>query len=226
MKKLATSLLLLGAATAAHAQTSAGTVLLGGSVGYGYSKDEGSYGSSQSERTRYEFSFSPTAGYFVADNLAVGLAGTIQTDKRKEPYIDYNQASSPAYSFEFTSSYKSIGPFVRYYKMLSEKAGFYGQLAGGYRTGHSSSESNAPLFESSDGKYRGSYATLMPGFVFFPTPKFGLELTSGNLGYFNNKNTQEPTQQRPRQENKSSGFGAYFGLQNLTIGASFYLGGK
>ncbi|WBO84203.1 hypothetical protein [Hymenobacter yonginensis] len=227
MKKLATSLLLLGAATAAHAQTSAGTVLLGGNVGYSSSKEEyspSSLGSSSSERTQREFRFSPSVGYFVADNLAVGLIADLQTNKTKQPYTEYDQGVPSTYRFESTGSYKSIGPFVRYYKMIGEKAGFYGQLAGGYRTGRSRSESNAPFFEGSDGKYRGSYANLTPGFVFFPTPKIGLELTSGSIGYYNNKNTQEPTRQRIGQDNKSSGFGAYFGLQNLNIGASIYLG--
>lgn len=227
MKKLATSLLLLGAATAVHAQTSAGTVLLGGNVGYNSSKDERSSGSFNFEETRKEFRFLPTAGYFIFDNLAVGLTGGIQTAKLVQPYRDYSQGSySPVYDRNFTSSSVNVGPFVRYYKMISEKAGFYGQLAGGFLSGRSETESDAPFFESDNIKLRGSYVTLTPGFVFFPAPKLGLELTLGNLGYSNFKNTYSATRQGQEYEVQSSSVGASLGLQYLNVGASFYLGGK
>lgn len=226
MKKLAFSLLLLGCAATAHAQTSAGTVLLGGSVGYGSNKEESSSGQLAAERNWREFQFFPTAGYFVADNLALGLAGHFSSNKSEVSATRYDPAYG-IYQSEYTSKSRgaAIGPFVRYYHMAGEKIGFYGQFAGRYQSHRLEEKSEVP-FETTNSKSTGFGAFFTPGFVFFPTNKLGLELTMGNLGYSRNTTTQEATSQRQEQKITSSGFGAFFGLQNLALGASFYLAGK
>ena len=79
MKKNLLLLALLGVtATAAHAQTAipAGTVSLGGSVGYYRHTTNAQVSGSNlsSESVSSQFQLAPSAGYFVADNLAVGLS--------------------------------------------------------------------------------------------------------------------------------------------------------
>jgi len=227
MKKLATSLLLLGAATAAHAQTSAGTFLLSGSVGYNSNKEERTVRSLTSEQTMRAFRFSPLTGYFVADNLAVGLVGDIQTSRIESPDSYYDLGNGTIrYSVVSKNSSKSIGPFLRYYKMVGEKVAFYGQLSGNYQSGTGSTDSSDSFYGPSKTRTTGFSGTVTPGFVFFPTNKLGLELTMGNLGYSSTEISQEATMQRLATKTKSSGFGTYFGLQSLSIGASLHLGGK
>ncbi|WBA41242.1 outer membrane beta-barrel protein [Hymenobacter canadensis] len=229
MKKLATSLLLLGAATAAHAQTSAGTVLLGGNVGYNSSKEKISSGSYAFENSQQAFRIVPTVGYFITDNLALGLAGGIERGKAKSSYKnDDPYATSNQYELTGRSSSTYVGPFVRYYKMVGEKAAFYGQLDASYRKGSAENERITPSSEIEVVKdnNRGFSSNITPGFVFFPTNKLGLELTLGYLGYYRAKTVQEKTDQMQEWRRENSSFGASFGLQYLNIGASFYLGGK
>jgi hypothetical protein len=61
--------------------------------------------------------------------------------------------------------------------------------------------------------------------VFFPTPKLGLELTAGNIGYnrYRTKPEYSPAGQTINTTTNSS-FAASFGLSNLTLGASYYIG--
>lgn len=239
IKKSVLSTLLLGTTIgAAQAQTEAGKLLLSGQVNYSQSKNEFNSTSTNPtlplatlyhESKRASFSFSPQVGFFVADNLAIGVGVSLNSDRVKE---NRNESGNP-YTYNYNSKNKgvTIGPFVRYYKMLGEKTGFYGQLAGGYQhqtqentTNNSGNNGNNNY--SYETKSNGSYGNLVPGFVFFPTPKIGLELTVGSLSYSKSKSelvrSSQPYQET--SEGSSSGFGANFGLQYLAIGASFHLG--
>ncbi|UOQ54205.1 autotransporter outer membrane beta-barrel domain-containing protein [Hymenobacter cellulosivorans] len=218
------ALLLGGSALSAQAQTKAGTVLLGGGLGASKSKAEytASYQSQTGHSESTSFSLSPRAGYFLADNLVLGLITAYNHSRSESEGFD-NVGIKNTYTTK-GNGYQ-LGPFVRYYKMLGEKAGFFGQLEAGYsRSSGESEDNNASL---STRKNRGYYGLLTPGFAYFPTPKLGLEITLGNVGY--SKNTTVATdsfQQEPIRttETTESGLGASFSLGSLAIGAAFYLG--
>ena len=225
----------------AQAQTEAGKVLLNGRINYSQSTNESNTtgivtnpnGPNSQKSKQSSFSFLPQIGFFVADNLAIGLSGSTSSTKQKQTqyYGGPNITPSTSASIdEYETKALSVGPFVRYYKMASEKVGFYGQLAGGYQRLKQESSTtytgvNPPNGYNSDFKSTGGFASLMPGFVFFPTEKIGLELTVGNLSYYKTKGKPESTSPgQSSYEGTSSSFAADFGLQYITAGISFHLG--
>ena len=156
MNKLFTIALLGLTSGIAHAQTTPltkGRGLLSGSIGYHSDK----YRGSDSQNT---FNFTPTVGYFVADNLSIGLNGNLQV-------VGDNSSS-------FGQNAYSVGPFVRYYRFVggSDKFALYGQGSVGYS--HYS------------GGYDLGYVGITPGIAFFPIPRFGLEASLRGLSYSSN----------------------------------------
>jgi len=241
IKKSVLSVLALGTTiSAAQAQTEAGKLLLTGRVNYSQSTSESNQvgttpslnGITYQQNKQTGFGFLPQIGFFVADKLAIGLSGGISSSQTKEKYTNSSSNITPSYSYtnKYETKAVSVGPFVRYYHMIGEKVGFYGQLAGGYQrreqeSGTTSTGVNTPNDYSYGVKSTGGFANLTPGFVFFPTQKLGLELTVGNLSYSRMKGN--PQGRNPNQadyENTSTVFGADFGLQYLTAGVSFHLG--
>ncbi|RYE91146.1 MAG: hypothetical protein EOO37_01090 [Cytophagaceae bacterium] len=174
------ALAFLGLTTSiAHAQTTPltkGRGLLSGSIGYQSVKYRGS-------ESQDLFTFSPTVGYFVADNLAIGLNGNLQT------------YGSGAYG---TNNF-SVGPFVRYYRFVggSDKFALYGQGGVGYR--HYS------------GSYRMGYVDITPGLAFFPVPRFGLEASLRGLSYSSNFNDTHSFDFGLSLQNIQLGAAYYFG---------------
>jgi len=84
-------------ATESFAQTTKGSFVLSGGTGLQFtsSKVKSVYdGETQGEGTISTFSFVPTFGYFVIDNLAVGLTSTITSSTQKEEGGDKYVTSS------------------------------------------------------------------------------------------------------------------------------------
>jgi len=214
MKNAFLLLTLLAATTSlAQAQTAipAGTVSLGGGIGYSRHTTEDTYnnisgGTYTSENTYNRFRITPAVGYFVADNLAIGLNLGYAISK------DSDSDAQKETAFQ-------VGPYVQYYKMLNEQFGLVGTLGAGYQSSSAPSVSNNILyrFESS-----GFYAGITPGIVFFPVPKFGISASIGGLTYdrITEKNEADPTD----KERTESNFGANFGFEQLTFGGTFYFG--
>ncbi|MDF7812658.1 hypothetical protein P1X16_14845 [Hymenobacter sp. YC55] len=185
IQKLAMSALLIGTTIGvAQAQTEAGKMLISATVNYSRSNNESNSTGSidypgyiNATYRGYSFNFSPQAGLFVADNLALGFDFGVGTGNQKDKRTEYNSSSDTFlyYNSEATNKRINVGTFVRYYKMLGEKAGFYGQLSGGYQrqTGKQNFEytGNTNRNDSYNTKTRGGYAMLMPGFVYFPSQK-------------------------------------------------------
>lgn len=223
MKKILFGALLLSAGTlSAQAQISAGTKLLTGSIGYSSQKDENDAVINQSTVNKtQQFDFSPSAGYFVAENLVVG----VQTGAflRKSELTSTDNASGRKSTNEFKERTLSSGVFVRYYRFIGEKVALYGQLGGGYQNLYSSSSLAAgPPSSSFSRRKEGFYANLLPGIVFFPTNKLGLELTLSGLRY--NRLTKRIENGSQNIEITESNFSSGFALENLNLGISLYLG--
>ena len=64
--------------------------------------------------------FSPSVGFFVADNIAVGLSVGFQTAKVEVP------------GFDVTNSQTAVGVFGRYYTTPASKFSLFGQLGVNY----------------------------------------------------------------------------------------------
>ncbi|QNH62189.1 outer membrane beta-barrel protein [Hymenobacter sediminicola] len=219
----------LATTTAAQAQISAGTVLLGGNLGYRQQKAKvgaTNFRPAYEDRLR-QISISPTAGYFVADNLVVGVQLNWQRDAHKYPAIVpvvINPGPGPATADvlygESTMRRLQVGPFARYYKFIGSKAAFYGQLGAGYSV--TNYEDEPPVYiGNSDTKISGFYGQLSPGVVYFPTPLFALAVSLRGLTYQHFAYSGEGYGSNDRT---SSIFDAGFRLRDLRLGASFYLG--
>lgn len=218
-------LLLTGAA--AQAQTAAGTFLLGGNAGFNTGTTTMTPVAPQTPaRTNEEQNWwvSPNAGYFVTDRLALGLMAS----RGRMKQTGDNFVNGGVYQTSQTRTTLELGPFVRYYLMVGEKMGFFGQVAGGYT--RMQDEFTAPIAYtySSWQTGKGGFARFTPGFVFFPTTKLGLELTMGNLMYLSQNwhyRTSVPQPNNTDYRVKSRNFGANVGISALQVGAHFYFGG-
>ena len=91
-------------------QTEKGTWLLGGSFDFSSSKQK-IWGN---ETTTTQVEFSPTIGYFIVPNLAVGINAGIQTTKDKYP----------GSTSDDKTTLSAVGPFARYYLGAGSKAKF------------------------------------------------------------------------------------------------------
>ncbi|GAA3959073.1 hypothetical protein [Hymenobacter antarcticus] len=232
MKKLILLALVVASTQSIQAQSiAAGTISLGGGIGYSRSSNKVSGTSNNTaysnEGITSQFSFTPTVGYFVADNLEVGL---------NLGYTSYHQfytttKSSPVVvvaELDPTTTLR-VGPFVRYYKMLTEQFGLIGTLGLGYQNQRSQNynNNNGPNSGIYDTKASGFYAGLTPGIVFFPIPKLGLSASMGSLGYGRLKYEHPSggnTQLFKDYESNISDFGANFGLNQLVFGGTYYFG--
>jgi hypothetical protein len=217
MKKLFLLTLLSGLAGGAHAQTAikAGTVQLGGNLGYSRTSSEvpqsnNGYYSSKTTTITSQFAAAPSVGYFVADNLAVGISGAYQINK-----YEYRQSGTGSSSGN-TKQYQ-IGAFVQYYKMVSEQFGFTGTLGGGYQY-----LSQPFSYGYNDIPSKGLYANLVPSIVFFPIPKLAIGASIGGITY---ASYSYDSYSGPNSDSyKSSTFGANFGLSQLLFSGTYYFG--
>jgi len=195
------------------AQITRGTVFVGGSGSY----SRQAYESNPDPNFSYElstssFNFNPKVGYFIADNITVGLGVNYSRSKSEAKGTGINEPTD--------NKYHAFGmaPFGRYYKMLGERAGFFGQLTVSFDSGKEKSGDFTTRKNSSVG------AGIAPGFVFFATPRIGIETTVGSLGYYFYKNKYYDSGQNNPTESTSNQFIAGVEASNIFLGINFYLG--
>jgi len=191
-------------------QISSGTILLGGSLNYNTNNYNSSNNNDQVFKSN-SFSFAPKAGYFISENLVLGVGLGLTTGSQKNgSAIQYKQ-----------SGY-SIGPFVRYYKFLGERTALFGNAAFNYnKTKTKSLNLNQELVPANNQENIGAYIT--PGLTYFASSRIGLEISLGYIGY--SKNLYEYNLDTPYySKTKNSGFVKYYGLANSALGVNFYLG--
>ncbi|MCW5911566.1 MAG: porin family protein [Cyclobacteriaceae bacterium] len=152
------------AAPALWAQTTQGSLTLGGGFEYYSDKSENAYGNS--DYSTSSFQFLPNVGYFVVDNLEVGIRFGILSGK--SGYQGSNQTKSTAFS---------AGPYARYYKFTSnERFAFTGAVGVSFASGKTSNGN----FETKTGSVGISIA---PGFAYFLTERWGLDFQLEGIGF-------------------------------------------
>jgi hypothetical protein len=227
MKKILLLALLVGSTQVGRAQSiAAGTISLGGSVGYSRTTNENTYTQGSTTYTQEtnssQFSFTPSVGFFVKDNLAVGINAGYSAYRK--PYVNYTPAPAVVRAELDPTTTLRLGAYVQYYKMLTEQFGIVGTLSGGYQSSRDSQYNSNVILE-----YKGSgyYAELTPSIIFFPIPKLGISASIGSLAY-NRLNYDYPSSaNNPAPngyENTTSTFGARFGLDQLQFGGNYYFG--
>ncbi|SNC77150.1 hypothetical protein SAMN06265337_3727 [Hymenobacter gelipurpurascens] len=231
MKKLVVTFLSLRVivhACDAQAQIPTGTKLLGGSFSYNSNKLSTTDPNFPASQQTYEsktrnFNINPSAGIFVANNLAAGITAGFSSSKSTYPYYDGNSLDKFTQVGRANTVYAA--PFLRYYYLPTEAFGLYGQLSAGYSHEWNTTDFSSANRLSTKNTGYSVYTYLTPALVFFPVAKLGLELTFGGIGYNRStaNNDNSPSTQPGRKETRSS-FGANFSFNNLALGASYYLG--
>ncbi len=179
-KSFLTTVALFTTIAVSNAQTEKGKFLIGGQLNLTGTNSSNS--STNSTSNTLGFQISPNAGYFVANNFAIGIRANFGTI--------INNNNQPA---GFNSIYRNnnnslnygIGLFSRYYVKVVNNFSFF-------IDGHLFYNHTFQKTESRDGNgygYNYSYHTntagvnIAPGFVYFVTPKLGIETTLGRLYY-------------------------------------------
>ncbi|MET4105888.1 outer membrane beta-barrel protein [Hymenobacter sp. UYP22] len=225
---LATGLSIL--ALSAEAQIAQGTKLLGGSVGYNrstttWNNSAAPVAQREYEQTSRSFNVSPQAGVFIADNLAAGVSIGYSSQKTTTPYYNYSSSSNPeVYQQTARSNTFSVAPYLRYYYMPTTAFGVFGHLSVNYNTSKSQTATTGPDQLDNSGRSNGFGIGITPTLVFFPIEKLGLELSFGGIGYGRSTSKLDATRTQAESKATSSSFGAGFGLNQLSLGASYYLG--
>lgn len=150
MKKVLFAAFLLVSSNAIFAQVDQGQWLAGGSAGFNFGKQG-------DEKTTY-INIAPDAGYFVINQLAVGLRPEFGYTKTK--------TKTGTVSSEASSTAFSLAPFVRYYFMPSgEKVNIFGDASYGFGS-----------VKPKGGKsVSGNYYQIKAGPAVFLTPHTALE---------------------------------------------------
>ncbi len=124
------------------------------------------------------FSFSPRVGFFVTNNIAVGLA--IGFDGSKQEDI----VGGGFTTTEDTRTDFSIGAFGRYYFNPASKFSVFGELGFNVLSRKDeNSSSNGGITVSSETKSNGFNVAAAPGISYFVSDSFALEAKWGLLQY-------------------------------------------
>lgn len=179
-----------------NAQIKKGTVYISGQVNYTKEEDK------NIDFTEKNFKIIPTAGIFVAPNLAVGT-GLGYTNKKTE-YHDIYSDGSFASSFDSTGKTDAIvvAPFIRKYWTLSDKLYFFGQLEIPMEFGKINQDALVTYIDGMSGfiaqqtfsverKYTSIGVNIKPGLDYFLNKNWSIEATIGEFGYQNFKYKNE-----------------------------------
>lgn len=182
----------LGISTA-YAQTSAGGMVLGGQFNFSSSESGGS--------STNTFGFAPEFGYFVADNLAIGLGLSIGNTKQDGGLTDYVHNSF------------GIAPAARYYVFTpNDRFAFFGHAQLSFASGKTEYNPGTETKTSTI-----SFA-IRPGFSWFFNDHWAVEFSTPLLSY----NVHDPN--KDVDDNNQTNFS--FGLNTFSpaIGFRYYFG--
>lgn len=238
MKKVIIVLFLICFNSVINAQISKGTKMAGIAINYNQNKYENTYtsisvGSYDETKNLYQnLNMSVNGGYFVTNNIAVGLLAGYSNYNQEQEY-SYVPGSGVEKQYQSAkSNIYSVGFYARAYKMLGEgKIGFFGNLDASYLFGNSERKTeityNGVINENpvTDGEITGLNVGLRPGVVYFITKTIGLEASFGYLGFKGQKEMTE-SEGEAQSTYESSGFNFNFSASTFNLGLNFYFSSK
>jgi opacity protein-like surface antigen len=177
MKQLLSALLLLFVSLATWAQPSAGNISIGGTFNLQFSNIKNKTNSTSVEGpSTFTFNLSPSAEYYLAQNLSAGL-GLGYTFTKTSDYPNSPNDVSKNSSF-------NIMPFARMYYNLGEKVNVFGQASINLGFGKTTNETTVGGITTSTFANSTYFSIgLQPGLQYFITNNLSLEATVGFLGY-------------------------------------------
>lgn len=171
----------------ANAQTEKGKSLINGSIGFSTNKSESNSPGffTTTQKSNY-FSFAPSYGYFVDNNLAIGLGLAYTQIKNTLNTFDVNSNSTLNNSQVAEQQAYSISPFLRKYVDVADKFKFFAHV--NLDMGFGESE-NKIVYNSTSNTVDNTYkftsynVALSPGFAFFPSKKWAIDFSFPLLNY-------------------------------------------
>lgn len=115
--------------------------------------------------------------YFFADNWSVDFGVGLGGWKEQFPAA----ISIPGLDSSYSRSYITIRPAVRYYNMVSETVGVYGEFQARINLNRNKFEVDGT--ETSEPKSTDLAFDISPGIIWFPSPKFAFEFQIGVISY-------------------------------------------
>jgi hypothetical protein len=186
---------------AAMAQTTQGTISLGGALGISSSTSQTTGGESKSTTVFIV----PSAGYFLADGMELGLNLAFSSEKNEFDGEDAGNVNETA-----------LGPYFTYY-MYTSNEDFAFTLNASLLFGFSK---DSPPSGSDDDEVKGKSLqfTISPGFSYFFTDKIGLDFQLQGIGY----RTEDPNTDSDADDDEESSF--IFGVSSFSpsLGFKFY----
>lgn len=195
-----------------NAQTEKGKMMLGGYIAINNFKFEGQ----NIQKTNY-FSSSLRTGYFIKDNLAIGLG--LLYNHITNTQSDLNNPSP--LSKQINNSY-GLSPFVRYYFNINEKFKIFNELAISGSTGKSKNDNESYPAYSNDAKFKQFGVNIKPGLAFFPIKNIAIEFSFPILNYQKSFSEQEYTENQ--NVFKTNGEEFQIGIDSFkpTIGINYH----
>ncbi|GEM_PF-132928 len=194
------------------AQTPMGKGAIAGALDFGFSTETEKTGSHEVKSNSFEIA--PSFGYLVIDNLMAGLEIGYKNSSYEVPGTSSTTTT--------TTSIFGVRPFLRYYNMVNEKAGFFGEFGVGFGSGKNEVEfkptgSGTTITTKKDVSVLD--LGLKFGAVYFISNRFAIEAKYGNIGY--EAATYEPDGGGEKTE--QSGFDINLKMSTLQFGLVLHL---
>ena len=211
----------------AFAQTSKGSFMVGGDLGF-YLMDKGetkttigTISTTQKNSAISGFYVRPAIGYFVSDDLAVGVALGIGNDGLYRVESTNGEESETVKMSTF-----GAGVFARKYFNATEKLRFFGGASFQFSTSNYTERralSTPTGFEDGNANKMNSLMFgISPGLTYFPSAKWGIDFSFNNLLFFGtNNSTTEFKGTTDKIENKGTDFGINLGITPW-LGLNYY----
>ena len=171
-------------------------------------------------------------GYFISNNLVVGIVGSFQYNGYSNAYIFTNNGSINKSNNKQTYISYSSGVYMRYYKIIGKSNfAFFSEINGSYIWGNSLEKSvygnlpNPDQTSEKKGKTIGYLVGFKPGITYFINDKFGIEASFGNINY-RIQNTKYTRNGIASGNDRTNGTNASLSLSTLYFGVSYYFGEK
>ncbi|SNR15057.1 DUF6850 family outer membrane beta-barrel protein [Tenacibaculum jejuense] len=162
------------------------------------------------EANNFGFSITPSAAYFLHNNVSIGLA-------LGYGYFESENISGTNESLNFRNQY-SIAPTIK--KLFPVSKNFAFSLQGELGYSYSESKASASSLKFKENSYSIS---IRPGIDFFVTKKLALQANIGALQYLNINRKAEDSSNVNLSEGNSQNFDFNLNSSTILFGLSYYL---
>ncbi|HKK89639.1 MAG TPA: outer membrane beta-barrel protein [Saprospiraceae bacterium] len=209
-KNLLLFALVLFCLTAAQAQVGPG-LFVGGDIGISTNSSEATFGGTTTDGPEtFNFNISPAVGYYFNDNVAAGVRIGFGNSTTTQPNDD-----------ESSSTTFSIGVFGRYASTIDANGNFAWFLEANAGFGSQTSETVSGNTTIEGDPVSTVGVGIAPGLIYFPAPKFGFEVSLGNVIAFQNRTVEDANNSDNETVSNSLSF-LDLGTMGLNLGFNYY----